>query len=362
VATPPPPVLPAANSNGIQSDQLTVPDSSLPFALYDARMTTAKIYQPAGGTPTINPVSVPVTTRILLPNGYQSNPAQPYPVLYLLHGGAADYKQWSDARCDCPLAGGGTQSIKVLDVLNGQFPGIVVMPEGGLGGWYSDWPGRTDGYFAPQWESFHIGQLIPWIDANFNTIHQKSGRMIAGVSMGGLGALRYAGRYPDLFSAVGVFSGGTDIRQSRAQKIIDDAAWGVGAATSTVGKYDGKFRVTPPSGVDPVLYRVETVFGPRANWRAQNPVDLAPDGKYNGYAGKFAMYAGNNNGGGETDINDWNQILHMGLVHQNLNHRFCTGSGDHSFNYWIPDLKDFLSYLTGQPTGCGPAGWQQVVP
>jgi S-formylglutathione hydrolase FrmB len=78
-------------------------------------------------------------------------------------------------------------------------------------GWYSDWKGETDGHFAPQWETYHITQLVPFIDANFNTIKNRSGRAIAGASMGGFGALKYAGRFPGVFSAVGSFSGGTDL-------------------------------------------------------------------------------------------------------------------------------------------------------
>ena len=89
------------------------------------------------------------------------------------------------------------------------FDGIVVMPAGGRAGWYSDWPGRTDGNFAPLWETFHVHQLVPWVDANFNTSGTRSGRAVAGLSMGGYGALRYAGRHPHLFSAVGAFSAGT---------------------------------------------------------------------------------------------------------------------------------------------------------
>ncbi|HEY8543881.1 MAG TPA: alpha/beta hydrolase-fold protein, partial [Acidimicrobiales bacterium] len=185
-----PPPLPAPNSHGItlQSwSQVNPFESASVPRLIDATVTTAKIFKP-GTNPSINPTSVPIKVRILLPAGYDPNRAAGYPVLYLLHGGGGGFADWSSSNGD----------VKNI-VARSPFRGIVVMPEGGRAGWYSNWRGYTDGNFAPQWEDFHVRQLVPWIDANFNTIADRSGRGIAGLSMGGSGTLMYSARFTDVF-------------------------------------------------------------------------------------------------------------------------------------------------------------------
>jgi diacylglycerol O-acyltransferase / trehalose O-mycolyltransferase / mycolyltransferase Ag85 len=89
------------------------------------------------------------------------------------------------------------------------FPVIIVMPDGGHdadAGWYSDW---VDG--SRQWETFHIQVLIRWVDHHFRTL-RRGHRAVAGLSMGGFGAMSYAARHPTLFRAAASFSGAVDTR------------------------------------------------------------------------------------------------------------------------------------------------------
>ncbi|GAA1689114.1 hypothetical protein GCM10009830_40840 [Glycomyces endophyticus] len=131
---------------------------------------------------------------VTLPEGY--DPAVEYPVHYTLHG-VADYPN----------------SVGLLDIVEestADEPVITVAPNGGGRGWYTNWvyPG---GLGLQNWETFHLEQLIPFIDANLSTIAAREGRAISGHSMGGFGAMGYAERRPDLFSYVGSFSGGLDL-------------------------------------------------------------------------------------------------------------------------------------------------------
>ncbi|MCX4782959.1 alpha/beta hydrolase [Streptomyces sp. NBC_01264] len=346
------PSLPAPNAAGLTLRTWSVA-AGQSERMGDASVTTSAIFAAHGGTPSINPVQVPVRVRILLPEDYQRDPAHPYPVLYLLHGGTGDVEQWSKTD-----EGNVTANLK-----DSAFKGIVVMPEGGKAGWYSDWAGHTDGFFAPQWETFHVQQLVPWIDANFNTVRAASGRAIAGVSMGGYGALRYAGRHPELFSAVGAFSPGTDIYDPGAQSIIANSTWTVGASILWTGLFDGKFRVT---GDTP--YRMATVFGTPDTWPGQNPVNLAVDGKYASYGGKMALYAGGTGGTGEKEIGAMTAALHQDLKDRAVGHRYCRGAGDHAWPYWGPELKDFVAYAYGpapqtpQPPAPCPNDWGPETP
>ncbi|MEU6857728.1 alpha/beta hydrolase-fold protein [Glycomyces sp. NPDC046736] len=131
---------------------------------------------------------------VTLPNGY--DPAQSYPVHYTLHGGG-DYPNAPWLR-------------QAIEESTAHEPLITVAPNGGGRGWYTDWvyPGSLG---LQNWETFHLEQLIPFIDANLATVDAKEGRAISGHSMGGYGAMSYAERRPDLFTYVGSFSGGLDL-------------------------------------------------------------------------------------------------------------------------------------------------------
>jgi S-formylglutathione hydrolase FrmB len=344
-----PPRLPEPDSHGITLESWDQVDPTVPATqprLIDATVTTDAIYEARddAGEPTIDPLTVPFKVRILLPANYKTDRRHRYPVLYLLHGGGGNFENWSND--------GDIENI----VANSSFDGIVVMPEGGWAGWYTDWVGGTDGHFAPQWETFHIRQLVPWIDANFNTIKGRSGRAIAGLSMGGLGALMYAGRF-QRFSAVGSFSGGTDLSQPAGHKIIGDSMGVIGAAVLWHGVGDPNFLVSGDNEA-----RMRVIFGsPGRNgqWDKKNPIRLAAAGKYNRYDGKMAVYVGNT--GTDAFLGAANDELHGVLVDEGVEHRYCTGPGEHSFQYWTQDLADFLEYVYGDTPETCPNGWGDPV-
>src|SRR5580698_6461451 len=52
------------------------------------------------------------------------------------------------------------------------------------------------------WEDFMVQELVPYIDANFKTIPTRDSRGIAGVFIGGHGAIRIGMRHPDVFGSV----------------------------------------------------------------------------------------------------------------------------------------------------------------
>jgi S-formylglutathione hydrolase FrmB len=159
-------------------------------------------------TSAIDPRAVngPHQVRITLPSDYVQRPTARYPVLYLLHGGAGGRSsQWS--------SDGGA-----AEALTAGRPIITVMPDGGKVGWFTNWRNQSAG--AQAWETFHLTQLIPWVDANLRTLAAKQGRAIAGLSMGGFGAIHYAQQRPDLFAAVASFSGALDLEDQAIRATI----------------------------------------------------------------------------------------------------------------------------------------------
>ncbi len=133
--------------------------------------------------------------NVLLPDGYRTS-GRTYPVLYLFHGGDQDFRFFD-------FAG--------IRELTAGKPIIVVMPDGGRAGWYSN---PVSSFVGPRnWETFHIAQLLPWIDANFRTFAEYDGRAVGGFSMGGFGALKYAAKYYGHFASVSSHSGPASLRR-----------------------------------------------------------------------------------------------------------------------------------------------------
>jgi diacylglycerol O-acyltransferase / trehalose O-mycolyltransferase len=129
------------------------------------------------------------TVRLLLPRHFQTRPNRRWPVLWLLHGCCDTYQSWTRSTDVEQLAG-------LADVL-------VVMPEAGNVGYYSDWyhAGR-DG--PSRWETFHLTELRQLLERDWRAGDR---RVVAGLSMGGLGAMAYAARHPGLFQAAASYSG-----------------------------------------------------------------------------------------------------------------------------------------------------------
>lgn len=357
-----PPAIPAQtqDSNGIHLNSWTEvdPDGTGPGPanprLLDAEVTTAAIFQ--------NGDRIPIKVRILLPQDYKTNPGRHYPVLYLLHGGSGTFEDWSRTTAD----GGQVQAI-VDNAPDTPFDVIVVLPEGGHSGWYQDWRGTTDGGFTPLWETFHITQLAPWIDLNFRTLGTRAGRSIAGLSMGGLGALKYAGHNPTVFAAVGSFSGATDLLFETAQDTISNSLWFYGASIGNTGIANTGYRVTYPGNGPEAeeTLRMANLFGEMVDgdWPESNPMAMVD--AYRDYDIKLGLYSGRKINWwdirGEQDIADTNDAFHTQLNAHSVAHRYCSGYGEHSFDYWREDLKDFLYYVYGStPATCTlNAGWTQ---
>ena len=116
---------------------------------------------------------------------------KPYPVLYLLHGMSDDHNAW------CRFT-----SIERYARERGI---AVVMPTTALG-WYTDMVYGYD-YFT------FISSELPSICRTFfpGMSDKREDTFVAGLSMGGYGALKCAIKKPETFAAAGCLSGALDI-------------------------------------------------------------------------------------------------------------------------------------------------------
>ena len=140
---------------------------------------------------------------VYTPAGYETS-GKRYPVLYLLHGMGGDEEAWISLG----------RTAQILDNLIAQGkakPMIVVMPNGNAS--QEAAPGESSrGMVPPTMQlpktmegSYEqaFPEIVKFIDKNYRTIKSKSGRAIAGLSMGGFHSLHISKQYPDMF---GLFS------------------------------------------------------------------------------------------------------------------------------------------------------------
>jgi putative tributyrin esterase len=124
----------------------------------------------------------------MLPPSYDANPGKRFPVLYFLHGLGGDQSF---------LASSGASSAieEAWDEKRlGQF--VIITPQGEN----SFYINSRDGHIL--YEDFFVREFVPQMERRFRLLHDREGRAISGVSMGGYGALRFAFKYPRMFVSV----------------------------------------------------------------------------------------------------------------------------------------------------------------
>jgi S-formylglutathione hydrolase FrmB len=127
---------------------------------------------------------------VYVPDGYQSSDLH-YPVLYLLHGAGGDEKAWVEH--------GGIRERADRLIASGAIPPTIIVMPGCRSCWWID--GAKD-----QAETAFWSDLVPSIAAGYRTIETKAGRLVAGLSAGGYGSVRFAMKYPDRIAAVAALS------------------------------------------------------------------------------------------------------------------------------------------------------------
>lgn len=212
-------VVVTATANGKQAGNIDAPEAEeFPPAVDDsAGITVTEVIPHSDRTLQITYDTLSVdeaatfegmSVYVTVPESYLESPSDDFSTLYLLHGGgngqAANWYQHGE-----------------VEEANSDL--IMVMPEGGKVGWYTDWLEQDD--VNQNWQTHHLDELIPFIDHNFRTMTDGDHRAIAGLSMGGFGALHYAQSRPDLFASVSSFSGALDTNDPAVRATVTQQAF-----------------------------------------------------------------------------------------------------------------------------------------
>ncbi|HEX4454328.1 MAG TPA: alpha/beta hydrolase family protein [Kofleriaceae bacterium] len=272
---------------------------------------------------------------VYLPAGYDRDPDRRWPVFYYLQGTTSEETEWvTYGMID-----------RAADALG--LDAIIVMPDGD-DAFYVDSPMAVDyaaclrdgtGLYdrhedppqtcvrAPRYETYVVRDVVDWVDATYRTINRRDGRAIAGLSMGGYGALMLAMRHPERFAAVASHSGLDALLYRGPHPYAPDA----------VELYDDPATYGNDNDRDDTYARL--VFGNDiAFWRARDPAllaqTLAP--------GQLAIYL---DCGAEDRLVDGARYLDAILTSHHLDHVFWTGPGKHDYELWRARLPVSLAFL-----------------
>lgn len=177
--------------------------------------------------------------QVVLPAGYATR-AQRYPVLYLLHGWHGDETNWI--------------KLTHLTELAASYQLVIVTPRA-ENSWYVNSATKPTDRYA----DYILDDVIHDVDNHYRTVADAQHRAIAGLSMGGYGALLFALKRPDLFrfaaSISGAFSGpsGIETVMPQLKPSIDQAYGGLGSDARRTNDLDPLIAAAGPA-VTPYLF------------------------------------------------------------------------------------------------------------
>ena len=149
-------------------------------------------------------VNATLPYNVILPADYDTARSTRYPVLYLLHGLTGHYSDF-------------VARTNVADYA-AAYRLIVVMPEGN-DSWYTD----SSLVASDKYESYILQELLPDVQQRYRTIEARYGRAIAGISMGGYGAVKFGLKSPQTFNFAASMSGAFGVTRLTDKEI--PAGW-----------------------------------------------------------------------------------------------------------------------------------------
>lgn len=229
-----------------------------------------------------------VSLQVLVPDAGDG----PFPVLYLLHGLSDDHTAWTRRTS--------------LERYVGGLPLIVVMPNGERSFY-------TDAREKPKaaYETHLIQDIVGFVDRTFRTVPAREGRAVAGLSMGGYGAMKLALKHPDVFCAAVSHSGAVDF-----------------AARDFSGDSDWAREWRPVLGAD-------AQGGPDDVFALAGQIDRAK------------LPALRIDCGVDDFLIDSNRAFHARLAALAIPHEYAEHPGGHDWRFWDRHILDTLHFLGG---------------
>lgn len=229
-----------------------------------------------------------------------------FPVLYLLHGYGGGETSWID-RCNIH---------RIIDslILTRQItPMIIVMPDGKNSYYINDYQRKFP------YEDIFIKELIPYIDSTYKSLSSKKFRFIAGLSMGGYGAIVLSIKHHDVFGACIALSAA--VRTD--EMIINEDSL----------KYNSRFSD---------LYGGELQGSTRVNkyWKSNSPFYLLNDS----ISEKLKNTCWYINCGMNDFLIRGNESLHTAFLRLGILHEYHVRVGSHNWQYWKTGIIEGIKF------------------
>lgn len=249
-------------------------------------------------------VDYQVEYSIYLPPDYESS-LRYYPVVYLLHGYSDDETGW--------IQYGEIKSIVDNGITEGDFPPcIIVIPNGRVGWFANSYDGKDP------WEDMFTQEFIPFVENEYRIRKKRNFRAIAGLSMGGNGALFLSMRHPDLFSSCVALSAATFTDEEILNNNVYETYFG-------------------------------NVFGPKPSngqvsdfWKSYSPLHLLERVDNNDLKLiRFYIDCGD-----DDFLYKGNSELHVKMREMNIPHEYRVRDGGHVWDYWRTGLHDGLIFIS----------------
>lgn len=248
------------------------------------------------------------TYSIYLPEGYHQNITAKYPVIYLLHGmggGPFDYEK------NASLSEQVNTAIK--DSILPKT--LIVMPDGEATYYMNNI------HKEYEYEDFFFEELIPHIESTFKCKTGKENRGVAGLSMGGFGALLYAFHHPELFVAASAMS--PAVRTDEEILALTDKAFERRYKTALGSPKTKAERISTFYNSNSILYLAKHLPESKKNL-VQLYIDCGDDD---------FLYKGNS-------------TLHITFRNNHIPHEYRVREGGHTWEYWTSGLITALQFIT----------------
>ncbi|MCE2674986.1 MAG: hypothetical protein LW603_00195 [Sediminibacterium sp.] len=243
---------------------------------------------------------------IFLPSDYYTS-ERAYPVTYLLHGyGDAD---------DGWIQFGEVNRLADDAIKAGKIPPMIIVTPDGFTSFYIN---TADGKL--NYEDFFIKELIPHIEKTYKVKAERKYRGIAGLSMGGYGALMYALKYPNLFVAAAPLSAAVWTDNDIIN--LDEGMFNDLFGNSMGKNLKGKDRLTPA-------------------WLSNSPLAII-EKKTKEELAAVSYWI---DCGDDDFLTIGNAQLHIALTNKKVPHEFRMRDGAHNWTYWRTGIIDALSFI-----------------
>ena len=288
---------------------------------------------------------------VYLPPSYDRDRSRRYPVVVLLHGLWGDQWQWVRSE----------RIAMTMDslVASGLPEMILVMPDGD-DGWWTTWFRLVDmrgcrtetlrhrntpagdpsaaepaaSYCVPwaHYDDYVARDVVARVDSAYRTLVQRDQRAIAGLSMGGYGALTLALGYPEVFGAAASHSGVVSLLYTGPSPFTPPAreAGDLGELRAAWGGLWWSFEVP---------------FGDVASFRARDPATMAERVVRRGGVRRPALFL---DIGTEDGLLQRNRAFHHRLNELGYTHHYTEWPGGHDHAYWRAHVRESLAWMARQ--------------